>query len=85
MALTEVVEVESIEVLSDGTLIPREVTRVLRDGVELARSERRWALMPGDPLDGQPERIVAMAGALWTDEMISNRLALIASPQEQKP
>lgn len=85
MTLVEDVQIESIEVLSDFTIIPREVTRILKDGAEVARSERRWALMPGDPLDGQPERIVAMAGALWTDEMISNRLALIALPQEQKP
>ena len=85
MALTEDIQLESIEVLVDGTLIAKEATRILRDGLEVARSERRWALMPGDPLDGQPERLVSMARALWTDEMVAGRLASMASAGKETP
>lgn len=81
MALTEDTTLESIEVLSDCTLIAKEVTVIRRDGAEVARSERRWALMPGDPLEGQDERIVKLAGSLWTPEMIAARLATIAKPE----
>lgn len=74
MALTETVELDSIEVLADCTLLVKETTTVLRDGLALARTERRWALMPGDSLDGQPERVVVLARSLWTDDVVRARL-----------
>lgn len=73
MALTEDVTLESVEVLEDLTLIAREVTRILRDGLQVARAERRWAVMPGDSLEGQPARVVAMAEALWPPAALVRR------------
>lgn len=75
MVLTEDVQLESVEVLEDCTLIAKEVTRILRDGLEVARAERRWALMPGDSLEGQPARLVAMADVLWTADVVRARMA----------
>lgn len=75
MALTEDIQLESVEVLEDCTLIAKEVTRILRDGLQVARADRRWALMPGDSLEGQPARVVAMAETLWTPDVIRARMA----------
>ena len=71
MALTKEVAIDKIEVLEMGNIQIREITRVMEDGTELSASYHRWALSPGDDLTGQEPKVVAIASAVWTQEVIS--------------
>lgn len=47
---------------NDGTIVGQEITS-------------QYTLNPGDSLDGQPNEVVNIANALWTQEMIDAALA----------
>jgi len=69
--LSKVTVIDKIEVLEDHTLQIRQATRILEDDKELSSSFHRWVLHPGADLTGQDAKIVAIANALWTPEVIS--------------
>ena len=71
MALTKEVAIDKIEVLENGTIQVRQITRVIEDGTELSASYHRWSLSPGDDLTGQDPKVVAIANAIWTPEVIA--------------
>jgi hypothetical protein len=70
--LKEVKNVDLIEILENGVIQVREVNKVFRDDAEIAKEFRRYILMPGDQLEGQPERVIAVAKVVWTKELIIN-------------
>jgi hypothetical protein len=76
MALEKQIAVDKIEVLEFGLIQVRQITRIVEDGNELSASYHRWALAPGDDLTGQDARVVAIANAVWTEEVISAYQAL---------
>lgn len=69
--LEEITIVDKIECLANGTLQIRDRHQILKDGEEVAASFHRHILHPGDSLDGQDPRVVAIANATWTDEVIA--------------
>ena len=71
MALTETKVIDKIEVVESGTLQLREATRIMRDGVEIAKTFHRTSLTPGQDLTGQPANVVAIANAAWTAEVVA--------------
>ena len=71
MALTETKVIDKIEVVESGTLQLREATRIMRDGVEIAKTFHRTSLTPGQDLTGQPANVQAIAQAAWTPEVIA--------------
>jgi len=71
MALTKEVGIDKIEVLENGCIQVRQITRVIEDGTELSSSYHRWALNPGDVLTGQDPKVVAIANATWTSDVVS--------------
>lgn len=70
MALEEVSVVDKIEVLLQGQIQVRTRNQVLKDGVEIAATYHRHVLSPGDDLTGQDPRVIAIAEATWTPEVI---------------
>jgi hypothetical protein len=70
--------IDKIEVLELGHIQVREITRILEDGKELSASYHRWAFNPGDDLTGQEPKVVAIANATWTPEVISAYQAQLA-------
>lgn len=70
MALEEASVVDKIEVLLQGQIQVRRRDQVLKDGVEIAATYHRHVLSPGDDLTGQDPRVVAIAEATWTPEVI---------------
>ena len=54
-----------------GSLGVREDTVITDDGNEISRSLHRKVLQPGDPLDGEDARVVSVANAVWTDEVVA--------------
>jgi hypothetical protein len=71
MALTKEVAIDKIEVLENGTLQVRQVTRIMEDGKELSSSYHRWAFAPGADVSAQPQNVQAIASAAWTPEVIT--------------
>lgn len=71
MALEKQVAIDKIEVLENGSVQVRQITRIVEDGVELSASYARWALAPADDLTGQDPKVVAIATAVWTPEVIA--------------
>jgi hypothetical protein len=73
--LTEQVNpIDRVEVLADGSLQIREATIILRDEVadfSFSPSYRRYVLHPGADLSAVDERIAAVAGAVWTAEIVA--------------
>ena len=79
MALTKEVAIDKIEVLENGAIQVREITRVMEDGKELSASYHRWSFVPGDDVSTQDPKVKAIATAVWTAEVISAYQAQLAS------
>ncbi len=71
MALTETKVIDKIEVVENGSVQVREVTRIMKDGQEIAHTYHRWAFVPESDLTGQPANVVAICNAAWTPEVIA--------------
>lgn len=70
--LTEMTVVDLIEVLPNGCLQIRSSKRVYADDVEIATAPpHRHVLEPGQDLTGQDARVVAIAEATWTPDVVS--------------
>jgi flagella basal body P-ring formation protein FlgA len=71
MALTKEIIVDKIEVLEMGQLQVRTATRVMEDGAVLSSSFHRHVLAPDDDLSEQDTKVVAIANATWTPEVVT--------------
>jgi hypothetical protein len=71
MAISKKIVVDQITVAENGSIYYREATQILQDGAVLAESFHRTSLQPGDDLTGHPERVVAIAGVVWTPEVVA--------------
>ena len=71
MALEEKSVVDKIEVLLAGQIQVRRRDQILKDGVEVAATYHRHVLSPGDDLSNEDPRVVAVAEATWTPEVIA--------------
>lgn len=71
MAITKSTAVDQITVTENGIVLYREVTRVVEDGNEIAKTFHRTSLTPGQNLTGHPAQVVAIAQAAWTPEVVA--------------
>jgi hypothetical protein len=71
MAITKQTVVDQVTVTENGIILYREATRIIEDGVQLTQTYHRTSLTPSQDLTGQPERVVAIAEAAWTPEVIA--------------
>ncbi len=70
MAFTERNEYK-VEVIPPYSLLQvRRADIVEKDGVEVGRTYHRHVRKPGDDVSGDCAEVQAIAGALWTDEVI---------------
>lgn len=81
MALTERSAIDKIEVLENGIIQVRRADIVERDGVEIAKSYHRWTLTPGQDLTGQDQRVIDVANAVWTAEVVASYSASLNNNQ----
>jgi hypothetical protein len=80
--------VDQINVLPHNAIGYRTKTVVEQDGVEIASTYHRGTVAPGESTDGLDARIVAIAAALWTPEVIeAYRLVLSGdeTPRAETP
>ena len=71
MALTEIKVIDQITVTENGIVLYREVTRILKDGEQIAQTYYRTSLTPAQDLTGQPANVVAICNAAWTAEVVA--------------
>jgi hypothetical protein len=79
MALTKEVVVDSITITELGTVEVRTATHIMEDGVRLSRSYHRQVIAPGDVTTGQDARVVAIATAVWTPDVVAAYQARLAA------
>jgi hypothetical protein len=65
------VSIDKIEVLEDGGVLIRQVTKIVENDEEISRSYHRSSLAPGQSLVGQDARVQAVCNAVWTSEVIA--------------
>lgn len=78
MALTKEQAIDKIEIVENGIIQVRQITRIMEDGKELSSSYHRWAFAPGDDVSDQPANVQAIAAAAWTPTVIAAYQAQIA-------
>ena len=83
MALTKEIVVDKIEVLELGNVQVRTATRVLEDGAVLSSSFHRHVLAPNDDLTEQDPKVVAIATAIWTPEVVAAYEVKIAEKEAE--
>jgi len=83
MALTKENVVDKIEVLESGQVQVRTAIRVLEDGAVLSSAFHRHVLAPGDDLTDQDPKVVAIANAVWTDEVVTAYNDMIAAQEAE--
>ena len=71
MALIEQSVIDQVEVTRDSSVNVRRADLVLKDGVEIAKTYHRHVLAPGADLSGEDAKVVAIAQAAWTPEVIA--------------
>jgi DNA-binding transcriptional LysR family regulator len=71
MALTKETAVDQITVTENGTVLYREATRIMEDGVELSKQYHRTSLAPEADLTGVPANVAAICNVAWTPEVIA--------------
>tara|TARA_Y100001951_G_C11078255_1_gene149876 strand:+ start:275 stop:475 length:201 start_codon:yes stop_codon:yes gene_type:complete len=66
MALTEKTEIERCDVLSDGTIIARNVLVIERDGTEISRVKADAVIYNKNAdVSSAPDRVKNLAAKLW--------------------
>lgn len=71
MSLTKQVVIDQITVTENGTVLYREATRIMEDGVQLSQTFHRSSLTPAQDLTGVPANVVAICNTVWTPEVIA--------------
>jgi hypothetical protein len=79
MSFTERQEYK-VEVLPPYSILQvRRADIVEKDGVEVGRTYHRHVCSPGDDVSGDCAEVQAIAGALWTTEVVDAYNTMIAS------
>lgn len=71
MALTKEIVVDQITVTENGTILVREVTRIMEDGIEISKQYHRTSFVPKADVSLQPDNVQAVCNAVWTPEIIA--------------
>ena len=72
MSLTEKIEVDKCEVLSNGIIQARTALIIERDGVEISRKYvNRQVFAPGDDVSNAPDLVKKLAEVEHTDAVIT--------------
>jgi len=77
MALASTTIIDKVEVLANGVLQVRQAEIITKDNVEISQAYTRWTLAPTDSTEGQDARVVAIANAVWTDEVKTAYRAMV--------
>ena len=71
MALTKEIVVDQITVTENGTVLVREVTRIMEDGNEISKQYHRTSFAPASDVSAQPQTVQDICNVAWTPTVIS--------------
>ena len=71
MALTKEIAVDQITVTENGTVLVREVTRIMENGNELSKQYHRTSFAPASDVSAQPQNVQDICNVAWTTEIVS--------------
>ena len=71
MALEEQSVIDQIEVTRNCSINVRRADLILKDGAEIGKTYHRHVLAPGDDLANEDAKVVAIAQAAWTPEVLA--------------
>ena len=74
MVYSEKIE-EILEILPSGEIYVKTVTRVLRDGLEIATTINISKIEPGDDLNGKSAEVIAHANVAFTPDKVAAKAA----------
>ena len=77
MSLTKEILIDKIEIVENGTVQVRQVTKIMEDGNELSKSFHRWTIAPGQNYSDQPDNVKAICAAAHTPAVIAAFQALL--------
>jgi hypothetical protein len=67
MALTKTVTIDQITITENGTVLVREVTRIMEDGVEISKQYHRSSFGKGADVSAQPQQVQDICTAAWKE------------------
>ena len=70
--LEKLVVIDQVEVTEAGFIQVRQATKILEDGKAISKLFHRHVLSPGDSLEGQDAKVIAIANAVWSPEVIAS-------------
>jgi hypothetical protein len=65
MAITKEIAVDQITVTENGTVLVREVTRIMEDGNELSKQYHRTSFEKNADVSAQPQNVQDICAAAW--------------------
>ena len=71
MTIEKIKVVDQITATENGTILFREATRIMEDGVQLSETYHRSSLAPDSDLTDVPASVAAIAAVVWTPEVIA--------------
>ena len=71
MSLTKTTVIDQITIAENGTILYREATRIMEDGIQLSQTYHRSSLTPAQDLTGVPANVVAICNTVWTEAVIA--------------
>jgi hypothetical protein len=71
MALTKEVVIDQITITENGTVLVREVTRIMEDGAEISKQYHRNSFSPASDVSEQPQNVQDICAVAWTPEIVS--------------
>ena len=82
MSLIEKSVIDKIEILESGKIQVRRADIIQKDGMEIHRTFHRHVLYPGQDLTNEDPKVVAIANATWTQEVIAAYQNSVSEPIE---
>lgn len=67
MTLTKEVVVDQITVTENGTVLVREVTRIMEDDVEISKQYHRTSFAKNSDVSEQPQQVQNICAAAWKE------------------
>ena len=71
MTIEKIKVLDQITATENGTILFREATRIMEDGVQLSESYHRSSLAPDSDLTDVPASVAAIAAVVWTPEVVA--------------
>lgn len=67
MALSKKVDIDQITVTENGTILVREVTRIMEDDMEISKQYHRTSFEKGADISAQPQQVQDICAAAWKE------------------